>query len=243
MVPRLKPVVLITAPNPKGLKEVWTHDLPNHGGSELTSALQPLELTLGAIVYYYHIIWLIIIIFFVKQVEGNLKVANIFSSPFELVWNKCNLSIEPFGSVERTLLHCTRCRLQTPFRNSHRIHCLIKTIENTTIRCIMRNNLLQKVFPTMTTLTYKDYCNKTSDIIYELQNFQVQGIFTLNHENIVESVQWKVDKRINKVFSYALLDKYIFFIGFVIRDSCWKIKYHLCPSFLRKIYQIIYYFY
>ena len=53
------------------------------------------------------------------QVNRVLKVANVFSNPFEakcIVWN---LSIESSISVEGTMLHCTKYTLRTPFTYSH----------------------------------------------------------------------------------------------------------------------------
>ena len=51
------------------------------------------------------------------------------------------------------------------------------------MQCVLRNDVLKKIFPTSVQFTYEDYYKNTPDIIYELKIFQVQGIFTLNQEN------------------------------------------------------------
>ena len=75
------------------------------------------------------------------QVNGVLKVANVFSSPFEEKCTVSNLSIESSGLVEGTMLHYTKCTLRTSFTYSHRVHCILKTMENTIMRCVLRNDV------------------------------------------------------------------------------------------------------
>ena len=53
----------------------------------------------------------------------------------------------------------------------------------------MKADVLKKVFPALTLPTYEDYCNQTPDVIYELQSFNLQGTFIVNHENVVVNVE------------------------------------------------------
>ena len=56
------------------------------------------------------------------------------------------------------------------------------------MRYVLINDVLKKIFPTLVQFAYADYCKNTPHIISEFQNFQVQGVFTLNQENDIINI-------------------------------------------------------
>jgi len=70
-----------------------------------------------------------------------------------------------------------------PFNYSHWLKCSIINTKNTKVPCYLRDNILRKLLPNLTPLSYEDYLRDKYVVIYILRDFVVHGKFILNQDN------------------------------------------------------------
>jgi hypothetical protein len=120
-----------------------------------------------------------------KQVEGTLKIANAYSTPFEPVCAICNFPASASASVEDTTIDCMKCNQKCHFLYRHCINGIIRSITNSVVQCIIREPILQTLLPDLIQMPYEIYLQKKLDTVYMLRDLQVHNKFTLNEDNIV----------------------------------------------------------
>ena len=118
-----------------------------------------------------------------------MHVANIYSNPFQLACSKCNLAIENFGIIQGTTVSCAKCTVECPVNYLHRLNYTIVSTKNAKVSCVLRDDILKKVFPYLIALSYKDYLKDKYVFIYMLHDFFIDGEFTINYENIILDIK------------------------------------------------------
>ena len=118
-----------------------------------------------------------------------MHVANIYSNPFQPACSKCTLAIENFRTIQGTIASCAKCAIECPANYLHRLNCTIVSTENAKVSCVLRDDILKKVFPDLIALSYEDYLKDKSVFIYMLHDFFIDGEFTINYENIILDIK------------------------------------------------------
>ncbi|KAH9328234.1 hypothetical protein KI387_000342, partial [Taxus chinensis] len=128
------------------------------------------------------------------KVEGTLTVAKAYSSPFEPICGKCNLTIERLPPVHTDIAYCSNCEQECPYAYCHRLLCSIKSADKTTIQCIAKNKLLTELLPSLTAIAYPQYIEDKEAVIEQLSHFTLHGIFTIDKENIIRHMTTTPDE-------------------------------------------------
>jgi len=95
------------------------------------------------------------------------------------------LAAENFGSIQGKLLYCTSCEAETNFIYSHRLKCNIVNSEGGKVPCTLKADLLKRVLPALTAISYQDYLKDKSVIIYLMREFIVHGVFILDQDDVI----------------------------------------------------------
>ena len=116
-----------------------------------------------------------------QHIQGTLTVPSAYSTPFELICGKCNFPIAPSTVIEDTMVDCIKCKEKCDFIYSHRLNCIIRTVNNTVLQCCLRNIVvLKQLLPQITELSYEDYLKKNPATIYMLVTFECMvGLFSM----------------------------------------------------------------
>ena len=83
------------------------------------------------------------------------------------------------------MLHCIKCRIETPVTYFHRLNCLIIKSDNQKASCTLKGDILRKLLPDLITSKYEDDLKDKYTTIYMLHEFSVHGKFILNFENAI----------------------------------------------------------
>ena len=121
----------------------------------------------------------------VNHVEGMLTIENIHADVFLPICNVCNFPTKSFRVIDGNKLQCSKCEQLTTYRRSPQLQCIIQTMENIQKECIVKDALLMTLCPFLQDITYEKYLENTSDIIYSLRDFHVQGTFTIDHDKVI----------------------------------------------------------
>jgi hypothetical protein len=109
-----------------------------------------------------------------KQVEGTLKIENVYSTPFEHVCAICNFLVNASASIEDTTIDCMKYNQKCPCLYRHCIHAIIRSISNSVLQCIIREPILKTLLPNLIQMPYEIYLqkNQTLFICYATSKFK-----------------------------------------------------------------------
>lgn len=114
-----------------------------------------------------------------------LTITNVHVGPFVIICTSCSFPTDTFGMVSGDQLHCSTCKKSTTYRHCLQLQCIIQTYTTVQYECILKNNLLLQLCPSLTDLTYEKYLEDTTDVTYNVRGFHVQGNFILGNENVI----------------------------------------------------------
>jgi hypothetical protein len=133
------------------------------------------------------------------QVEGTLTIANAYSTPFEPVCASCNSPTGATTLIKDAMVDCTKCSQKHPFTYQHCLNAIIRTSDNKTVQCIVREPLLHNILPSLIDMSYVTYLHKKTAIVYMLRDLQVRGRFTVNEDNILLHLKLGEGKKVNSL--------------------------------------------
>ena len=119
------------------------------------------------------------------QVEGTLAIANAYSTPFEPVCASCNSPTSATALIKDAVVECTKCCQKRPFTYQHCLNAVIRTSDNKTVQCTVREPLMHDIMTSLIDISDETYLQKNPATVYMLRDLQVYGRFTVNEDNIV----------------------------------------------------------
>ena len=114
-----------------------------------------------------------------------LTIQNVNSDPFVPTCNTCDMPTETFAAIDNDKLHCSNCEELTSYKYFPRLHYTIQITTNFQKQCTLQGNLLITLCPPLMDVTYENYFDNTSNVIYSLRDFHIHGTFTLDHANVI----------------------------------------------------------
>jgi hypothetical protein len=73
------------------------------------------------------------------------------------------------------MIDCLRCGEKCPDIYGHYFNAIIRTVDNTTMHCTVRQPLVE--------LLYETYLQKKASSVYMLRQLRIQSKFSLNEDN------------------------------------------------------------
>ena len=95
------------------------------------------------------------------------------------------MATENFRTIQGKLLYCTRCDAESNFIYSHRLKCNIVDSEGGKVPCTLESDLLKRVLPALTTVSYQDYLKDKYVMIYFMCDFFFYGVFILDQHDVI----------------------------------------------------------
>jgi hypothetical protein len=65
-------------------------------------------------------------------------------------------------------------------------------VGNTIVHCTIRQPMLQDVLPGLSEFPYEVYLQKKEKSVYMLRDFRIHSKFTLNEDNAILHINWKI---------------------------------------------------
>lgn len=121
------------------------------------------------------------------QVLGTLKAKNTHIEPYEMCCSACHRPL-PFDTcTDLDSVDCTYCARPTKPTWHHRLLCTLQRQEGS-IDCTLQADMLKQHFPEITAISYEQYQNNISKMVYELRKLQLYGTFTLAVNNTIVKI-------------------------------------------------------
>ena len=132
--------------------------------------------------------WNTLLVLLYEQIKGTLTIASIYSTPFEPVCVECNSPIPASTMIEENTVDCLKCNKNSSFSYSQCLNCIIKS-NNTNLQCCIRRKfLLKQLLPNLAHMSFQDYVKRKQATMYMLRDFKINGTFTINEDNEIQSV-------------------------------------------------------
>ncbi|XP_059072507.1 uncharacterized protein LOC131040330 isoform X1 [Cryptomeria japonica] len=118
------------------------------------------------------------------QVVGVLKAKNAYFPPYEISCSTCHHSLPFDAAIDMDFVHCMYCNADTQTSCHHNILCTLNTQEGN-IDCSLQGDILQQTYPDITDITYEQYQQDISPMVFMLRRLHVYGTFTLAVNNTI----------------------------------------------------------
>jgi len=152
-----------------------------------TNETVPLLLNMQLFLHLF-LFWHILVVLLYEQIKGTLTIASIYSTPFEPVYSECNSPIPASTIIEENTVDCLKCNKNSSLSYSQCLNCIIKS-NNTNLQCCIRSKfLLKQLLPNLAHMSFQDYVQRKQAKMYMLRDFKINGTFTINEDNEIQSV-------------------------------------------------------
>jgi hypothetical protein len=118
------------------------------------------------------------------QVSGVLKPNDVFLPPFKPCCNECKQIVITMDFPIDDMLYCTKCTRKTLYSHEHNLQCT-----NDNINCNLPRELLEISFPKLIQISFAQYKQNISEIVFLLQGFSINGNFTITMDNTIVDVK------------------------------------------------------
>jgi hypothetical protein len=95
----------------------------------------------------------------------------VYSSPFEPRCANYNSVASVSALISDDTIDCLGCGEKCPDIYGHYVNAIIRTVDNTTMHCTVRQPLLQNVLPELAELLYETYLQKRQTVCTCCDNF------------------------------------------------------------------------
>lgn len=125
-----------------------------------------------------------------QNFQGYLRSVGIYTNPFNIVCASYNTLITITRTMNKTMLYCSACKQDSHFLYFHRLNCIIHASDKAERKkCILRSIELERILCALQEISYDQYYVDKIDVIEILTNFETNGTFMIDHQNIVVSIQ------------------------------------------------------
>ena len=91
-------------------------------------------------------------------------------------------------SITEEMLYCTKCAQKTSYFYGHTLQCrLHKKYDK--INCLLPMSLMQQFFPRLVEITFDQYKQNISQVVFLLRTFSINGTFTITMDNTIVDVK------------------------------------------------------
>jgi hypothetical protein len=88
------------------------------------------------------------------------------------------------------MIDCVKCNKKYPIKYKHCLNAMIHTVNNNIVQCIIRDPLLDDIFPSLTNMEYE-----TS--LQLLPNLRLHSKFIMNKDKVVLHIGLKEEKKVS----------------------------------------------
>ena len=133
------------------------------------------------------------------------------------------------------------CAIEFPVNYLHRLNCTIVSTENAKVSCVLRDDILKKVFPDLIALSYEDYLKDKSVFIYMLHDFfywwgvynQLQKYnswYKERSDKMIKGLLHCANRRFDEIGMYKTIMLFKFFRVLILQNTkcIFKLDFLLC---------------
>ena len=99
---------------------------------------------------------------------GVLNPTNAYCNPFYAFYPKCTYKFDNYGTIHEKTTHCTKCNEDVEYIYYLHIKVFITKDNNQAIHYFAEKNIAENFWPSLKNMTYEEYINDKSTIIFLL---------------------------------------------------------------------------
>ena len=123
--------------------------------------------------------------YILKQVNGKLKIANLFSNLFGAVCPHCQHKFEGYGILDEETTHCIGCKKDVNYAHKLHLKTLLLTKNKQPIQCFIDNTFIDQLIPQLRNIKYEEYMQQKFHVVFMLRGLCIEGTFTLTQANVI----------------------------------------------------------